>query len=186
MVLCYWHKNRYIDGTKLKLSQISIGFFWYVDIGLLFFFLETFFWIIVLNINWILLLYLFQRLRLLYSFGLSSISIFSLLFSLNHSHFLSYFCSSLQGSLLNCYFNPYPLWALCNWAFISEKGFIFLFLNLINSYFFLPFTSVFMFISDEVFFHAFVCFAYSQLLVWRYMNQFGMVVRGFFFSYLIL
>lgn len=125
------------------------------------FFWKLFFWIIVLNINWILLLYLFQRLRLLYSFGLSSISIFSLLFSLNHSHFLSYFCSSLQVSLLNCYFNPYPLWALCNWVFISEKGFIFLFLNLINSYFFLPFTSVFMFISDEVFFHAFVCFAYS-------------------------
>ena len=99
------------------------------------FFWKLFFLIIVLDINWILLFYLFQRLRLLYSFGLSSISIFSLLFSLNHYHFLSYFCSSPQGSLLNCYFNPYPLWTLCNWVFISEKGFIFLFLNLINLFF---------------------------------------------------
>ena len=113
--------------------------------------MATFFLIIVLNINWILLFYLFQRLRLLYSFGLSSISIFSLLFSLNHSHFLSYFCSSLQGSLLNCYFNPYPLWALCNWVFISEKGFIFLFLNLINSYFFLPFTCFYVYFWWNIF-----------------------------------
>lgn len=134
-ILCYWDKNRYIDGTKLKLSQINIGSFWYLDIGLLYFF-GKFFLNIVLNINWILLLYLFQRLSLLYSFGLSPISIFSLLFSLTHSHFLSYFCSSLQGSLLNCYFNPYPLWALCNWVFISEKGFIFLFLNSVDCYFF--------------------------------------------------